>query len=202
VFGLFVQPNDPQERTRGGLGLRFILARRLVDLQGGTVKAKNEGLEQGSEFVFGLAALPERPAEDPAGACDGPAAPIALDALKILVVDDNRAAAEMLGTWFRLQGNPVQLAYDGGKAVQAAETFQPDVVLLDLGMPKLNGYDACRLMREWPRGESMIIIALTGWGREEDRERTRQAGFDYHLVKPVRLANLMDVIAGLARKKL
>jgi CheY-like chemotaxis protein len=128
-------------------------------------------------------------------------AKVSLETLKVLVVDDNRAAADMLGTLFRLKGNPVQLAHDGEEALRAAEKFLPDVVLLDLGMPKLNGYDACRRMREQPWGQKTIIIALTGWGRDEDRERTRDAGFDYHLVKPVRPLSLLEVIAELARKK-
>jgi CheY-like chemotaxis protein len=121
--------------------------------------------------------------------------------LKVLVADDNRAATEMLGTLFRLKGNPVQLAHDGEEALKMAEQFLPDVVLLDLGMPKLNGYDACRRMREQPWGEKMIIIAVTGWGREEDRERTRAAGFDHHLVKPVLPLNLLEVIAELFKKR-
>jgi PAS domain S-box-containing protein len=200
VFELFAQLDpSPQERTRGGLGLGLTLAKLLVELHGGTVEAKSAGLEKGSEFIVRLPALEERPAET---ARAPSRSSISLEGLKVLVVDDNRAAADMLATLFRLKGNPVQAAYDGEHAVKAAEAFQPDVVLLDLGMPKLNGYDACRLMREHRWGERMVIIAITGWGREEDRERTREAGFDYHLVKPVRPLILMDVIADLAREKL
>ncbi len=131
----------------------------------------------------------------------GSAHRLIVEELRVLVVDDNRAAAEMLATLFRLKGSAVQLAHDGEAAVLTAERFLPDVVLLDLGMPKLNGYDACRRMREQPWGERMIIVALTGWGRDEDRERTREAGFDLHLVKPVRLLTLLDAIAALAEKK-
>jgi CheY-like chemotaxis protein len=122
--------------------------------------------------------------------------------LKVLVVDDHRAAADMLATLFRLKGNPVRLAEDGEEALKVAEQFLPDVVLLDLGMPKLNGYDACRRMREQPWGQKMIIIALTGWSRDEDRQRTTEAGFDHHLVKPIRPLHLLEVIAELAEKKL
>ena len=107
----------------------------------------------------------------------------------------------MLGTLFRLKGHPVQLAHDGEEALGAAEQFLPQVVLLDLGMPKLNGYDACRCMRERPWGEGIISSALTGWGREEDRARTSEAGFDHHLVKPVRPLELLKVIDELAAKK-
>jgi CheY-like chemotaxis protein len=124
-----------------------------------------------------------------------------VEQLKVLVADDNRAATEMLGTLFRLKGNPVQLAHDGEEALKMAEQFLPDVVLLDLGMPKLNGYDVCRCMREQPWGAKMIIIAITGWGREEDKERTREAGFDHHLVKPVMPLNLLQVIAELAKNR-
>jgi CheY-like chemotaxis protein len=146
--------------------------------------------------------LPEQPpAAQSMRTFTGSAHRLIVEELKVLVVDDNRAAAEMLATLFRLKGSAVQLAHDGEAAVLTAEKFLPDVVLLDLGMPKLNGYDACRRMREQPWGERMIIVALTGWGRDEDRERTREAGFDHHLVKPVRLLTLLDAIAALAEKK-
>ena len=177
------------------------LVKRLVELHGGRVEAKSEGLEKGSEFVIHLPVLEEPSAGEPARAPCGPAPKINVEELRVLVVDDNRAAADMLGTLFRLKGNPVKLAHDGEEALRAAEQFLPDVVLLDLGMPKLNGYDVCRAILEQPWGQKMIIIALTGWGRDEDRQRTSETGFDYHLVKPVRPLNLLEVIAELAKTK-
>jgi PAS domain S-box-containing protein len=201
IFEVFAQLDVSLERTRGGLGLGLTLVKRLIELHGGTVEARSEGLEKGSEFLIRLPALEEPPAGELSSASAGAAQTVALEALKVLVVDDNRAAADMLGTLFRLKGNPVQLAHDGEEAVTVAERFLPDVVLLDLGMPKLNGYDACRRMREQPWGRKMIIIALTGWGRDEDRQRTREAGFDHHLVKPVRPLELLKLIAELAKKR-
>jgi PAS domain S-box-containing protein len=201
IFEVFAQLDISLERTRGGLGLGLTLVKRLIELHGGTVEAKSEGLQKGSEFLIDLPALEEPSPGELASGSSGLTSRVAVEALKILVVDDNHAAADMLGALFRLKGNPVQLAHDGEEALAAAENFLPDVVLLDLGMPKMNGYDACRRMREQPWGEKMIIIALTGWGRDEDRQRTREAGFDHHLVKPVRPLNLLEVIAELAKKK-
>jgi signal transduction histidine kinase/CheY-like chemotaxis protein len=201
VFEVFAQLDVSLERTRGGLGLGLTLVKRLIELHGGTVEARSEGLKKGSEFLIHLPALEEPTAEELASASSASMPRIIVEKLRVLVVDDNRAAADMLGTLFRLKGNPVQLAHDGEEALSRAEQFRPDVVLLDLGMPKLNGYDACRRMREQPWGQKMIIIALTGWGRDEDRERTREVGFDHHLVKPVRPLNLLELIAELAKTK-
>jgi CheY-like chemotaxis protein len=120
--------------------------------------------------------------------------------LRILVADDNRDVADTIATILRWKGNNVQMVHDGEEALAVATEFQPDVALLDLGMPKINGYDACRRLREQPWGRKLIIIALTGWGRDEDRQRTRDAGFDHHLVKPVRPAALIKLIAELTGK--
>jgi CheY-like chemotaxis protein len=203
VFEIFAQLDSSLERTQSGLGLGLTLVKRLVELHDGRVEAKSEGLEKGSEFVIHLPMVVNPSTGDPSTTASAVTTPkINVGQLRVLVVDDNRAAADMLGTLFRLKGNPVQLAHDGEEALKVAEQFLPDVVLLDLGMPKLNGYDACRRMREQPWGRKIIIIALTGWGRDEDRQRTTEAGFDHHLVKPVRPLHLLDVIAELAEKKL
>jgi two-component system CheB/CheR fusion protein len=202
VFELFAQLDASGQGTRTGLGLGLTLVRRLVESHGGSVEAESEGLEKGSEFIIRLPALAQHVGEELKQGYPAPTAKVALEEMRVLVVDDNRAAADMLATLFRLKGNPVELAFDGEEALAAAEKFLPDVVLLDLGMPKLNGYDACRRMRQQAWGQKMIIIALTGWGRDEDRERTREAGFDYHLVKPVRPLNLLEVIGDLAKAKL
>jgi two-component system CheB/CheR fusion protein len=201
IFEVFAQLDTALERTRGGLGLGLTLVKRLVELHGGTVVAKSEGLEKGSEFIVRLPILPDESAGESSMKPSAGAAAQISRALRVLVVDDNHAAADMLGTLFRLKGMPAQLAHDGEQAVRVAEEFLPDVVLLDLGLPKLNGYDACRRMREQPGGQKIIIIALTGWGRDEDRQRTSEAGFDYHLVKPVRPLALLNLISELAEKK-
>jgi CheY-like chemotaxis protein len=112
-------------------------------------------------------------------------------------VDDNRDSAISLGMLLRLMGNEVRTAHDGLEAVQAAEAFGPDVVLLDIGLPKLNGYEAARRIREQPRGGDVVLIALTGWGQEEDRRRSKEAGFNFHMVKPLELAALEKLLAGL-----
>ena len=121
--------------------------------------------------------------------------------LRILIVDDNRDGADSLGMMLRIMGNDTRTAYDGQEAVDVAEAFRPDVVLLDIGLPKLNGYEACRRIREQPWGKSMVLIALTGWGQEEDRRRSHEAGFDHHLVKPVDPAALENCWPGCRRRR-
>jgi CheY-like chemotaxis protein len=120
-----------------------------------------------------------------------------LSQLSILVVDDNRDGADSLARMLRMLGHKTATAYDGEQAVALAETVRPEVILLDIGMPKLNGHGAARLIRSQPWGKSMLLVALTGWGREEDRRQTEEAGFDYHLVKPVDAQTLLNVLAGL-----
>jgi CheY-like chemotaxis protein len=118
---------------------------------------------------------------------------------RILVVDDNEDGANSLGQMLQIMGNDVRVAHDGLAAIEAAEDFRPQVILLDIGMPKLDGYDACRRIRKKPWGKSTVLIALTGWGQEEDRRRTSAAGFDYHLVKPVESSTLLKVLEEATR---
>ncbi len=120
---------------------------------------------------------------------------------RILVVDDNRDSADSLAILLRMTGNEVRTAYDGFAAIQAAESYQPEFVLLDIGMPKLNGYDACRRIREQPWGKNMVLIALTGLGQDRDRRRTEEAGFDAHLVKPVDPQALLKLLASLSQEQ-
>lgn len=187
VFEIFTQGDRSLERSQGGLGIGLSLVRGLVELHGGSVEAKSEGPGQGSEFSVRLAVHPA-PRKAQAAAEDGrPAAPAQR---RILVIDDNRDAADSLALLLSLQGNEVRTAYDGLEAVEAAAVFQPDVVLSDIGMPRLNGYEAAHRIREQCRGRRVVLVATTGWGQEEDRRRSTQAGFDFHLVKPVDLAAL------------
>lgn len=118
--------------------------------------------------------------------------------LRILIVDDNRDGADSLEMMLRILGNETRTAYDGQSGVEIAEEFRPDVVLLDIGLPRLNGYQACRYLREQPWGQTMILIAVTGWSQEEDRRRSEEAGFDHHLVKPVDSAALMKMLSAMA----
>jgi len=192
IFDMFTQAGTAGAHSQGGLGIGLTLARRLVELHGGRVEALSEGIGRGSEFVVHL---PIAPAPDSAGAGrEEPASPRAKPASRrILVVDDHRDAADSLCMLLKSRGHDVRVAYDGIEAVGAAVTFRPDVVLLDIGLPKLSGNDAARRIRE-AHGDGVTLVAVTGWGQDEDRRRAREAGFDHHLVKPVDLAAITRII--------
>jgi CheY-like chemotaxis protein len=191
VFDLFAQVDRSLERSRGGLGIGLTLARRLVALHGGTVAAHSAGPGHGTELVVRLpVAEPPPAAEVP---LNGAAAPNAR--LRILVADDNHDAADSLQMMLGILGHEVRAAHDGREAVRAAEEFRPDVAFLDIGMPGLNGYDVARAVRSRPWGRDVTLVALTGWGQEEDHRRSREAGFDQHLVKPVDPEVLQQTLA-------
>ncbi|HUS24755.1 MAG TPA: PAS domain S-box protein [Candidatus Binatia bacterium] len=192
VFEMFTQVDRSLERRTGGLGIGLSLVRRLVEMHGGTVEAHSEGANRGSEFVVRvpLAVTLLRPALPQAPAAARPVA-----SRRVLVVDDNRDAANSLALLLRTLRHEVALAHDGIEALERAEAFQPEVVLLDIGMPRMNGYDVARHLREKPWGRQAFIVALTGWGQEQDRRRSREAGFDRHLVKPVELSVLQELLA-------
>ena len=197
VFEMFTQANQELERTQGGLGIGLTLVERLVEMHGGSVKAFSEGPGQGSEFVVRLPGLIEKPKPqlpEPTGN-----QPTGAAARRILVVDDNRDAAESLALLLQLSGHETHMAHDGLEAVEAAATFKPDVVLLDIGLPKLNGYDVCRRIRQQAGGNGIVLIALTGWGQDEDRRKSQEAGFNGHLVKPVDHSSLTNLLAESAR---
>jgi len=198
IFDMFYQANRSYEQLHGGLGIGLTLARRLVEMHGGRVEAHSAGSNQGSEFVVRLPILGEQfqPQKEPTSA-----ETTGTTVRRILVVDDYGENAETLAELLRFEGNEVEIANDGLKAVQIAETFRPAVVLLDIGMPNLNGYEAVRKIREQPWGKSMVLIAVTGWGQENDRNRSRQAGFDAHLLKPVNYPELAKLIADLSSGK-
>lgn len=191
IFEMFMQVDTSLERSVSGLGVGLSLVKNLVELHGGTVEVHSAGLGQGSEFVVRLPVLTAPPQPPPARIFREPTL---TRARHILVVDDNRDSATSLAMLLKLTGNVTHTAYDGLEAVEAAATFRPDVVLLDIGLPKLNGYEACRRIREQPWGKDMVLIALTGWGQEEDRQQSREAGFNSHLVKPVDLDALRELL--------
>jgi PAS domain S-box-containing protein len=193
VFELFTQVDRTLEKAQGGLGIGLTLVRRLAEMHGGSVEAKSEGAGQGSEFTVRLPALLAAP--DGGEAAEEEIAPSSRR--RILVVDDNRDSAVSLGMMLQLMGNEVRTAHDGLEGVRAAEVFRPDVVLLDIGLPVLNGYEAARRIRGQPWGEGIVLIAVTGWGQEEDRRRSKEAGFNFHLVKPLEPAALEKLLAGL-----
>jgi signal transduction histidine kinase/CheY-like chemotaxis protein len=183
IFGMFVQLDASGQQIQSGLGVGLTLVQRLIEMHGGSVEAYSEGVGKGSEFVVRLPALAQAaspsPAKEPAVTDHSPAR------RRILVVDDNLDSAESMAMMLKLSGHDVATAHDGLEAVRLAQEFQPDVALLDLGMPKLDGYEAARSIRQQPWGQGMMLVALTGWGQAEDKRRSREAGFDAHLVKPV-----------------
>jgi len=195
IFEMFTQVDCALEQSRGGLGIGLTLVKQLVELHGGTVEAYSEGPGQGSEFVVCLPVLTTRSQPEELLA-DNPSTPA--PKRRLLVVDNNRDAARSLALLLQLTGNEVHTAHDGEEAVAAASALRPQVILLDIGMPKLNGYDAARRIREQPWGKTVVLVAMTGWGQEEDRRRSSTAGFDHHLVKPVDLKALQSLLMSLA----
>ncbi|WP_121968563.1 PAS domain-containing protein [Leptolyngbya sp. BC1307] len=198
VFGLFTQVHGALERASGGeaasetggLGIGLTLVKQLVEMHGGTVSAFSEGLGQGSEFVIRLPV-----AAAPAGQLESTASkPTKTSARRILIVDDNEDSALSLAMLFEITGDETQTAHDGLAAIEAAADSRPDVVLLDIGLPGLNGYEAARAIREQPWGQNMILIALTGWGQPEDRRKSTEAGFDAHMVKPIDHDDLLQLL--------
>lgn len=190
IFDMFSQVDRGFERATGGLGIGLALVKGLVEMHGGTVAAESEGEGKGSTFIVTLpvAATPTTSAPTPQ-ANGKPEV-----RRRILIVDDSRDGADTLARMLRLMGNDVRIANDGLEGVEAAADFLPEIVLMDVGMPVLNGLDATRRIREHEWGRDMAIIALTGWGQEGDKERSRQAGCDGHLVKPVEFADLEKLL--------
>jgi len=181
VFDLFMQGDTTLERSQSGLGIGLALAKTLVEHHGGTIEVHSPGLGQGSEFVVRLPVLLELPKSLPSE----PGPDTRAVRHKVLVVDDNHDSAESLAILLEIRGHEVRMAHDGIEAVEVAAKFQPDVVLLDIGLPKLNGYEAGRRIRELPGGKEILLVALTGFGQEADRSRSAESGFDAHFVKPV-----------------
>jgi CheY-like chemotaxis protein len=192
IFGMFVQGKDALHRVGGGLGVGLALARRIAELHGGTVEGKSEGEGKGSEFILRLPASAAAPSE---ASAIGPLASGPMDRLaprRVLIVDDNLDAAATLDQLMRSLGHETRVAHNGTDALSLADQFKPQVVLLDIGMPGMNGYEVAAQLRK--RGRAMKIVAVTGWGTEDDRSRSAQAGFDLHLVKPVDEAALQRII--------
>jgi signal transduction histidine kinase/ActR/RegA family two-component response regulator len=197
IFEMFMQADQSLEHSHSGLGIGLTLARQIVELHGGILTASSDGAGTGSAFTVRLPVLPEA---EPTPPRPRPARTrqVSVAAQRILVVDDERIAAASLGKWLTLMGHEVRAAHDGVEAVGVAEAFRPDVVLLDISLPKLNGYEVARTIRQQPWSQGMVLIALTGWGQEADRQRARDAGFDHHLVKPVDHTTLTQLLASQA----
>ena len=192
IFDMFMQVDSSPARSGSGLGIGLTLVKRMVEMHGGTVAAHSAGLGQGSELVMRLPVMVETPEAQPPITVREPAP---ATSHRILVVDDNWDSATSLAMLLKLAGNETHTAYDGLEAVEAATTFRPDVVLLDLGLPKLSGYEVARKIREQPWGKEMVLVAVTGWGQDEDRQKSKAAGFDGHVLKPVEQAALTRLLA-------
>jgi signal transduction histidine kinase len=198
LFKMFTQGEHSIERAQGGLGIGLGLARSLVEMHGGTIEASSAGLGRGSEFVVRLPVAAESRRAEEAPPAMSVAVKAEAPARRVLVVDDNRDTADSLSVLLRLMGHEVQTAYDGLEAVAAAAAFAPGLVLLDIGLPRINGYEAARRIREQPGGREITLIAVTGWGQDEDKRRSREAGFDLHVTKPLDPAILRTLLVPAA----
>jgi PAS domain S-box-containing protein len=195
VFELFRQVERHADRAQGGLGIGLTLVKSLVEMHGGRVEAHSAGVGQGAEFVVRLPLTEAQRAGEAPQTTLGP--PVLLTPKRVLVVDDNRDAAESLAMLLRTLGASVRVAYSGAEALQAVETYRPAVVLLDIGMPGMDGYEVARSIREQPDFRDITLIALTGWSQEKDRHRSEKAGFDYHLTKPANVGVLETLLTSV-----
>jgi CheY-like chemotaxis protein len=195
IFDMFTQVDNSIERASGGLGIGLTLVKSIAEMHGGSVEAHSEGEGKGAEFTVRLRAVEaeqhgtgtEMSSEENADAC------------QILVVDDNEASAKTLGWMVEALGHKVELAYSAKDALSKAGEINPDIVLLDIGMPEMNGYELCRAMRAIPALKDAIYIAQTGWGQEQHLQLAREAGFDFHLTKPVRFEVLKKQLEGIKK---
>ncbi|MBV8782782.1 MAG: response regulator [Gammaproteobacteria bacterium] len=201
IFELFTQLDRRLDRPQSGLGIGLALVQRLAEMHGGSVHAHSEGEGRGSEFVIRLPLMAEEPQTEGRPPITAARGPVSLVSRRILVADDNADAMESLATLLELEGHQVVRAANGPLALAAAEQHLPEVVLLDIGMPLLDGYEVARRIREQPWGAQMLLVALTGWGQDSDRRRSRDAGFDCHLVKPLNLEELTPLLAGLPGRR-
>jgi PAS domain S-box-containing protein len=195
VFDMFVQADGTLDRAHGGLGVGLSLVKRLVEMHNGSAAARSDGMNRGSEFVVRLPTVVEPERAEPIGV--PPNGVYQSRGRRVLVVDDNVDAAQSLAMLLEFRGHEVRVAHDGQAAVPAVCDFRPDVVLLDLGLPGMNGYEVAREVRSRPEFANLVLAAVTGYGQEEDRRRSREAGFDYHFVKPVDPKDLESLLASV-----
>jgi CheY-like chemotaxis protein/two-component sensor histidine kinase len=193
IFELFSQVDSSMERAQGGLGIGLTLVQNLVEMHGGSVTAQSEGKGKGSVFTVHLplqSAIKEAQPETTAQPQTAPSD----TSYRVLIVDDNEASAKTLGWTLEMLNHDIRLAHEGTKAIELAKSYKPDIILLDIGLPGMNGYEVCQAMRHLPGLEHCTIIAQTGWGQKEHMQRSQAAGFDFHLVKPIRLEMLQEVL--------
>jgi CheY-like chemotaxis protein len=202
VFELFVQADHATTKAQGGLGIGLTLVKNLVEMHNGAVEARSAGLGRGSEFVVRLPLSAQRPDQE-RGEDLGEQVlqPPSSSGNRLLVVDDNHDAADSLAMLLRLQGHEVRVAHSGPAALEMSKTFTPDLIFLDIGMPGMDGYEVARRMRQQPGLEKVVLAALTGWGQQEDRRRTAEAGFDHHLVKPPEPKAVEELLGTIKRRQ-
>jgi CheY-like chemotaxis protein len=189
---MFSQVESALERSRGGLGIGLALVRGLVEMHGGSVEAQSAGLGEGSEFVV---RLPIEKSTRHSGLAEGnDAAGEPRSGCRILLVDDNRDAVRLLAKALQTLGHDVATAFDGVEAVQSAESMRPHLILLDIGMPRMDGYEAARRIRASAAGRDAYLVAVTGWGQEQDKRRAREAGFDRHETKPISVETVQALV--------
>jgi CheY-like chemotaxis protein/two-component sensor histidine kinase len=197
IFDLFTQANRTLDRAQGGLGIGLTLVKKIVEMHRGTVEAKSAGIGQGSEFTVRLPILVSQPHQK--SKLSKIAEP-STQTSRILVVDDNIDGAETIAMTLRLSGYDVQVAYSGQAALSAVEEYQPNIVILDIGLPEMDGYEIARRLRQRPQLANMWLIAMTGYGTDSDRQRSKEAGFDHHLVKPVDPQKLEELLVRLTKQ--
>jgi PAS domain S-box-containing protein len=202
VFDMFMQIESSTDRSQGGLGIGLTLVRRLVEMHGGRIEARSAGPGKGSEFLVRLPALAEPAPESARKTPEESSTSSAKGPRRMLVVDDNVDSAESMAVLLRLHGHEVRLAYDGQSALEEAHAFRPDVMFLDLDLPKMDGCEVARRLRLEPAMRDMTLVAMTGYGREEDRQRTQEAGFQLHLVKPVDFNKVEELLSSLPDSRL
>jgi PAS domain S-box-containing protein len=197
IFDMFTQAQLPVERSQAGLGVGLSLVDKLVRLHGGTVAAHSAGPGTGSEFTIRLPAAAKAPRQ---AAQTGPAAnpPAPRKMCRVLVVDDNLDSADSLAMLLRIMGHDSKIAHDGEQALAVAEQYRPDIAILDIGLPKVNGYDLAKQLRQQPWAKDAVLVALTGWGQEQHRRRSAESGFNHHLTKPVEFNVLEDILTAAA----
>jgi CheY-like chemotaxis protein len=194
IFDMFMQVDGTAERSQGGLGIGLTLVKRLAEMHGGSVEAKSGGEGLGSEFIVRLPVLTRPSVGAHAGTDETQQS---TSKRRIVIVDDNRDSADSLAMLLEITGNETFMAHDGIEALKVIEKQRPEVVLLDIGLPGLNGHEVCRDVRRQSWGKDIVMIALTGWGQEDDRRKSEEAGFNSHLVKPVDYDQLLNLLSTL-----